>query len=450
MSYSRRLENVLEQIETIENNLNKNLMHEFSKYLISKDTSASYQRNCIKIMLMFADFLQSRKEEKTNLSQVNSIDDIIAFLDTRRKTKDEDPEQKWITTWNDYLWRIKIFYRWYYNTKIFKANSNTIFDSRNWVNPDFLNIPKKKTKRMSPYSETEIWEKDELQFIIKYETNKRNKAILALLWDLNARNHELTLLRIKNIRIKEKYGEGEVPYEAKTGSGPILLTLSFPYVRDWLNEHPFRNEPNSRLICNIENGKPLLPGMVYDTMYLLKKRIVRLVASEEIKDTKEKEKLQYLLKTKKWNPYCIRHSSITADSDYLPEYALKKKVRWSMNSRQGSRYIKNRMGNDLKEKILEQNGIILDTSKVKKSTVIDCPRCTLINQLENKFCSKCSYPLKPEAYEELKEKEEKEMKGMKQQINEMNKKFEQVFSLIQQNPDLAQIKPEVLITKNKV
>ena len=37
-------------------------------------------------------------------------------------------------------------------------------------------------------------------------------------------------------------------------------------------------------------------------------------------------------------------------------------------------------------------------------------------QLENKYCSKCSYPLKPEAYDELKEKEEKEMKGMKGQI----------------------------------
>ena len=193
---------------------------------------------------MFAAFLQSRKEEeKTNLSQVTSIDDIIAFLYTRRKTKNEDPEQKWITTWNDYLWRIKIFYRWYYNTKIFITNNN-IFDSQNWITPDFLKIPKKKTKRLSPYSETEIWENDELQFIIKYENSKRNKAILALLWDLNARNHEITLLRIKNIRIKEKYGEGEVPYEAKTGSGPILLTFSFPYVWDWINEHPFRNDPN--------------------------------------------------------------------------------------------------------------------------------------------------------------------------------------------------------------
>ena len=74
----------------------------------------------------------------------------------------------------------------------------------------------------------------------------------------------------------------------------------------------------------------------------------------------------------------------------------------------------------------------------------------LINPLENKYCSKCSYPLKPEAYDELKEKEENEMKRMKQQINEMNKKFEQVFSMIQQNPDIGKVKPEVLKYKKTI
>lgn len=68
-------------------------------------------------------------------------------------------------------------------------------------------------------------------------------------------------------------------------------------------------------------------------MRLLKIRIKRLLDNNEITDTNEREKLLYLINTKKWNPYCIRHSSITNDSDYLPEYALKKKVRWSMNSK---------------------------------------------------------------------------------------------------------------------
>jgi integrase/recombinase XerD len=58
----------------------------------------------------------------------------------------------------------------------------------------------------------------------------------------------------------------------------------------------------------------------------LQKRIIRLLNEGSIKDTKERENLEFLLRTKKWNPYCIRHSAITSDSDYLPEYALKKKV----------------------------------------------------------------------------------------------------------------------------
>ena len=41
----------------------------------------------------------------------------------------------------------------------------------------------------------------------------------------------------------------------------------------------FRNESNACLICNLENGKPLLPGAVYDTMYLLKKKVIRLLES---------------------------------------------------------------------------------------------------------------------------------------------------------------------------
>jgi integrase/recombinase XerD len=49
-----------------------------------------------------------------------------------------------------------------------------------------------------------------------------------LFWDLDARNHEVTMLRIKHIRLREKYGEGEVPHEAKAGSEPTLLTSSFP------------------------------------------------------------------------------------------------------------------------------------------------------------------------------------------------------------------------------
>ncbi|TVP40419.1 hypothetical protein [Candidatus Nitrosocosmicus arcticus] len=73
-----------------------------------------------------------------------------------------------------------------------------------------MKIKKKKTKRLSPYIESELWSKEELLIVIKYEQFKRNKAALSLLWDLDARNHEVTLLKNKHIKLNERYGEGKM------------------------------------------------------------------------------------------------------------------------------------------------------------------------------------------------------------------------------------------------
>jgi hypothetical protein len=146
------------------------------------------------------------------------------------------------------LWRIKYFFRWFHNYKIVKEKVNESANTSEWIAPSFVSLKKKKTKRISLYLETELREKEDLLSIIKYEPYKRNKAVLSLLWDLDTRPHEVTLLKIKHIRIREKYGKGEIPHEVKTGTGPILLTCSLPYVRDWVNDHPFKNEPNASLI----------------------------------------------------------------------------------------------------------------------------------------------------------------------------------------------------------
>ena len=74
----------------------------------------------------------------------------------------------------------------------------------------------------------------------------------------------------------------------------------------------------------------------------------------------------------------------------------------------------------------------------KKSSIYTYPRCELVNVLENSYCSKCSYLLKPEAYDELKytkenritklqEKFESDMKQMKEDIES---KLQQIISKI--------------------
>jgi hypothetical protein len=124
-----------------------------------------------------------------------------------------------------------------------------------------------------------------------------------------------------------------------------------------------------------------------------------------------------------------------------------------MNSKQGTRYIKRRMGEELKKQILERNGIIQQQSENKtKSSVLYCGRCDYVNPNENKYCSKCSYPLKPEAYEEIKSLEEKRIEKLEQKYendmktlkDEMNNQFSQIIMMIQQNPKLSYVKPEIL------
>jgi hypothetical protein len=409
-----------------------------------KGSSENHIINNIKVILDLAGFLGA-----LGYQNIKKKEQILSFLSSKIKDSKLDPERRWITTWNHYLNRTKLFYRWFYNA--YKSEERDglkeIQDQSEWITPDFVKIKQKHTKRLSPYSETEVWEREELLTIIKYEPYLRNKAIITLMWDLNARPHEITLLKIKHIRLKDRYGEGEVPCEAKTGGGPILLMCSFPYVRDWLNEHPFRNEPNARLICNLYNGSPIIPKTLWNMMEQLKRRITRMLDHDKLDNKEEIEKLRYLLRTKKWNPYCIRHSAITSDSDYLPDFALKKKVRWSMNSKQASRYIKNRMGDELKRQILVHNGAISDNDLHKKPSVLTCPRCSLTNALDNKYCSKCSYPLVPSTFEEikaeeaakiqtLKEKYEQDMKTMREEIREEMKK--QLAQLV------TQLKPEVI------
>ncbi|MGN6560698.1 MAG: hypothetical protein ACTHJ2_09260, partial [Candidatus Nitrosocosmicus sp.] len=206
----------------VNNEVNRDLIKEFYNYLKNIDTSDNYQNGLLKVIIRYAEHLG----QETTFYQIQDKEQIIKYLDSKRKTVEEDPDKKWIITWNDYLWRLKYFYRWLYNAKEKGLNAKSY---ESWTTPSFINIKAKRTKRLSPYSETEIWDKDELFTIIQYEMNIRNKAILSLIWDLDARPSEIVLLKNKHIRLKEKYGEGEIPHQAKTGSGPILLTFSFPY-----------------------------------------------------------------------------------------------------------------------------------------------------------------------------------------------------------------------------
>jgi integrase/recombinase XerD len=144
-------------------------------------------------------------------------------------------------------------------------------------------------------------------------SNKANSLLLSEFYEYMKSNdvsesHQNNNLKVliayaRHIRLRELYGEGEIAHESKTGTVPILLTCSFPYVRDWLSEHPFKNEANARLICNLLTAGPIKADALCTVMKQLRKRIVRLLENRTITDEREHQKLALLIRQRNGTIY---------------------------------------------------------------------------------------------------------------------------------------------------
>jgi integrase/recombinase XerD len=113
-----------------------------------------------------------------------------------------------------------------------------------------------------------------------------------------------------------------------------------------------------------------------------------------------------------------------------------------MNSKQPSRYIKRRMGNELKRQILVHNGIIAENEMHRKPSIVVCYRCNFVNTIETKYCSKCSYPLTPEAYEEIKAEEDRKF----QVLREKQQEKDEQLKAVNQQVNMMQSQMQALIS----
>src|SRR5690606_8394858 len=161
----------------VPNPANAALLLELNDYMRRTGASDSHIKNEVYSNLLFAMHLKER-----SFFDISKQSEIISFLDTKRKSKDVDPEERWKTTYNDYLDSIKFFYRWLYNQR----GREDLTDPDIWETPAFAQIRHQKTARKGPYADAEKWDKSEILAIIPYATHPRNKAALGLFWDLDA------------------------------------------------------------------------------------------------------------------------------------------------------------------------------------------------------------------------------------------------------------------------
>ena len=92
-----KLTSTISKIASLPNSTNSALIDEFYQYMKSNGTSERHQNNNLKAVIAFANFLGT----DTTFFDVQLKEQIMSFLDTKIKNVVEDPDKKWITTWND-------------------------------------------------------------------------------------------------------------------------------------------------------------------------------------------------------------------------------------------------------------------------------------------------------------------------------------------------------------
>ena len=102
-----KLSTTIDKIQNLSNAPNSKTLIEFLMYMKNNGSSERHQNNNLIVMIEFSNYFDSN----TTFYDINKKEQILLFLDTKIKDSSNDPEKRWITSWNHYLVRIKLFFR---------------------------------------------------------------------------------------------------------------------------------------------------------------------------------------------------------------------------------------------------------------------------------------------------------------------------------------------------
>jgi integrase/recombinase XerD len=357
-------------------------------------------------------------------------EDLLTFLDGCRKTEEVDPLHKWIGTYNTYRMQLMRFFKWLYYPDI---------EQKKRPKPSVIeNIPQLKRKEKSIYKPTDLWTAEDDSLFLKYCPNPRDRCYHAMSRDSAARPHELLKLRIKDVVFKltpDKKQYAEILVNGKTGSRPIPLINSIPYIKDWLsNHHPQAGNPNSILLCGFRKSlnRAISVASLHGIYEDYKKEFFHRLLDNPNIPPEDKQKIRELLK-KPWNPYIRRHSSLTEKSGILKEHHLRQFAGWSPGSNMHLKYL-HYFGNESNDSILQTYGIIpkdLEAADVLRPK--QCPNCNEPNKPDSKFCAKCRMVLTYDAYNETLEgqkQKEDQLQVVQSQVDKMQSQLQTLISAL--------------------
>jgi len=384
---------------------------------IEVNPSIAHRSNQIRTLSYLSEFHKQKPFSKMTRN------DIILYLESLRRPEESDPLHKWIGTYNLRRVYLMRFFKWLYNAELEPSNRPI---------PDVIkNIPSFKRKEQSIYKPTDLWTDQDDALFLKYCPNKRDRCYHMLAHDSSCRPSEILGLKIKSIVFKttseHQYAEILVN-GGKSGTRHIPLFSAVPYIKDWLDSHPQRGNPNAYLILSMDRkhkrfGNKMKSLSLNNIYRKYKLDFFRLLLEDPKVPPEDKQNIRELLQ-KPWNPYIRRHSALTQKSTILKEHVLRQHAGWSGRSQMHLKYL-HYFGNEISESLLEAYGIIpKDQQAVDVLRPKQCPNCNEPNKPDSKFCAKCRMVLTYDAYNETVE----DQKQKEDQIKKMQEQFDMMQS----------------------
>ncbi|NIQ17155.1 MAG: hypothetical protein GTO02_23070, partial [Candidatus Dadabacteria bacterium] len=215
----------------------------------------------------------------------------------------------------------------------------------------------------------------------------------------------------------DNYGKIWISEHGKEGTGFLEVIDSYPYVAEWLNQHPLKNNPEAFLFLNLGN----------------------LGKYEQLKPHTINKHLCNKLKTLKINKpvtcYSLKRSGVTyrrlrGDSDLQIQHT----ARWT-STKQLKSYDLSQHDDTFKLELIKRGILQEKVSKNIKVLSNKCMFCDTVNGIGISICKMCKRPLdRKKIADEIQQKNNR-IDELEQQIKNLPG---QIVELFKENPELLQ------------
>jgi integrase/recombinase XerD len=353
-SYSKRLRGTLRQLDREDiSQHNRKLIRDF---VVMGGSAFTPSRNCkVLTMLMRIAKLMPKDFDKATRKDIErlvlDIDNLKVSGNTKYSLKQT----------------LKTFYRWLHGGEDM---------------PRIVSWIRMRAPRPKHYMKKDLLSHEDVKKMIGVADHPMKKAFIATLFNSGARIGEIGNLKIKDVEF-DSYGckislEGKTRHIGNTRNRFTRLVFAAPYLAQWLDTHPQRDNPDAPLWVGIYSGNKNRPLKYISFLFMVKKLAQKAG-----------------IEGKKCNPQHFRKSWASYASAFLTPAQMSEQYGWVQGSRVLQTYIFPD-GDLIDEKSVEFQGGSVKVKKPSPAKALQprsCPRCKDVNPATNTWCGKCGSPL---------------------------------------------------------